>query len=160
MVAGKFDVIGVEELLAILVFESRQRLGFEGNSEEIANYPDLLPEALEDPQTWARERESPTFTERLDGAVEILEETLEIWAPVLIAAPGLAAIADAATDLLITIRSVNSEFRFGEPKSKKGHEGLWAPDTERTLRLLAALRAHRYACMRMSRLLRAYGVEA
>lgn len=155
MVVRKFEAIEIEEILAIHVLEYRRRMGSEGSLAEEADYLRLLPEALEDPETWCGEEDVLPLEDWLRGIQEMLEEILEIWAPVLIAAPGLAAIADAATDLLTTIRSVNSELRFGAPR-EPGFDGRWAPDADRTVRLIAALQAHRYACARLHGLVTAY----
>lgn len=158
MVAGKFEAIEIEEILAIHVYEYRRRKGEDVTGKYGEDYLELLPEALEDPETWIGREEQgvPPLVDWLRGFEEELEQILEVWAPVLIAAPGLAAIADAATDLLTTIRCINNELRFGAPASEDGFEGKWEPGQDCRIRLLAALHAHRFAYMRMRGLLAAY----
>lgn len=160
MVAEKLDAIEIEEVLVAHVLDHRRSIGAEVTPAEEANYLAMLPEALEDPRTWAGQEEVPPLADWLGDIEERLEGILEIWAPVLIAAPGLAAIADAATDLLTTIVCVNAALRNGEPDGAAGFEGKWAPEEDRTIRLLAALRAHRFAYARMQGLLASYWAEA
>jgi hypothetical protein len=158
MVAEKLDTIEIEEVLAAHVLDYRIRLGADGTEAEAAAYLEVLPEALEDPLTWDGNEEVPPLADWLDTIEKRLEEILETWAPVLIAAPGLAALADAATDLLTTIVYVNGALRSGEPDAEV-FGGKWGPEEDGTIRLLAAVRAHRFAYIRIQGLLAAYREE-
>jgi hypothetical protein len=156
MVCEKLEWGDVEEILALQVYAYVRRQTGAYPPEE-ADYLGRLPEALEDPDTWASPEGGLSMEEWLGQEKDELEGILTSWAPVLIAEPGLAAIADAATDLLTTIGHVKGALLFGEPKAPD--EGVWDPAGPRWQRLLAAIHSHRYASVRMYELIDAYRAE-
>jgi hypothetical protein len=156
MVCQKLEWVEIEETLVMEVQEfAKRRTG--SYIKEMVDYLDLLPEALDDPKTWASTEDALSMEEWLKKEKQEFEEVLTTWAPVLIAEPSLAAIADAATDLLTTITHINGALWLEEPKGPG--EGKWDVNTERWRRLLAAIHSHRYARSRMQDLISAYRKE-
>jgi hypothetical protein len=162
MVTSDFNRrVGVEELLYVSVDTFRLRHGIDAEID--GDYLAFLPEALEDRDTWlgGEDEETWALMDWVADEERILTESLSTWAPVLIAEPRLAEIADAAADVLTTMTFVKNTLDFGDPdRHPDDFEGTWAPDSERTEELLTGLRAHRFAEIRMEGLLARYKREA
>jgi hypothetical protein len=154
---------GIEEFLyyAVVAFRERRGLGAEMDEDYLA----YLVEALRDPVTWAAEEEEdedeepnkPLFAWVVGEEVK-LATALVRWAPVLVAEASLTDIADAAADVLATMRSVSNILEFGGPERRRPEvlSAVWVADGESAERLLNGLKAHRYAAIRMEVLVERY----
>ncbi len=116
LVAEEFDLtVDLPEVIACRVGDYCKRTyGTFDVPEEMRDPEDIVPAALDDPETWWGEEPEgvPDLVSDAERARDALEERIARWAPVMIVEPELAAIAVSATRLLPAMKRFVSELRM------------------------------------------------
>ena len=106
---------GMDELLTAVALEHCYRRYGEMEIPEGRNFFEVLPEALQEPESWRRDTHAPGLMDQADEELEALESLLTRWTPVLISEPDLATIGVAAMKLLDAIRQIRTALLTGHP---------------------------------------------
>jgi hypothetical protein len=122
MVIGRIEVhlVGFEETLFVRTMEFCKRTFGRAEVPEGRDYFEVLPEALEDPESWAPVEELPSLMEELESQLTESQAEFEIWAPILIADPRLATIGslaiarhEAERNALVILEFLLAVFAYG-----------------------------------------------